>query len=99
MPASLCSLLGTLPHTGTPINRQALANLSRGELLCQAFEVYRELVADRRISFEHLVFLVFALAAGQELTLACYEDWVALIVADRKALRTRRCSHCASRTD
>ncbi|HEV2700783.1 MAG TPA: hypothetical protein VGV09_04070 [Steroidobacteraceae bacterium] len=97
--ASVCSLLGALPQVGTPINRQALANLSRGELLCQAFEVYRELVADPRISFEHLVFLVSALAGGQELTLACCEQCGALIVADRMALRARRCPHCASRAD
>ncbi|HEV2700779.1 MAG TPA: hypothetical protein VGV09_04050 [Steroidobacteraceae bacterium] len=65
--AGVCSLLGALPHAGTPINRQALANLSRGELLCQAFEVYRELVAEPRISFEHLVYLVLALTTGEEL--------------------------------
>jgi hypothetical protein len=58
--ASLCSLLGALTRTGAPVNRQALANLSRGELLCQAFEVYHDLVADPHISFEHLVFLVSA---------------------------------------
>jgi hypothetical protein len=52
-----------------PVSRHALVTLSRGELLCQAFEVYRELVPDPRISFEHLVFLVSALAGGEELTM------------------------------
>ena len=52
--ASLCSLLGALPRTGAPVNQQTLANLSRGELLCQAFEAYHDLVAEPRISFEHL---------------------------------------------
>lgn len=47
--ASLSSLLGALPHAAAPINRQELANLSRGELLCKAFEVYRERVTDPRI--------------------------------------------------
>jgi hypothetical protein len=94
--ASLCSLLGALPGTGVPVNRRALANLSRGELPCQAFEVYRDLVADPHISFEHLVFLVSALTQGEELTVACCEDCGAFAVVDSVALRKRVCSHCAS---
>jgi hypothetical protein len=97
--ASLCSLLGVLPRAGAQINRQALANLSRGELLCQAFEVYRELVSDPRISFEHLVFLVAALAGGEELTLASCEQCGVLTVVDRFTFKASRCPHCASRAD
>ena len=94
--ASLCSLLGALPRTGAPINQQALANLSRGELLCQAFEAYHELVAEPRISFEHLVFLVRALAQGEELTLANCEECGALTVGERISFKARRCLHCAA---
>jgi hypothetical protein len=97
--ASLCSLLGLLPRIGAAINRQALINLSRGELLCQAFEVYRELVTDPRISFEHLVYLVAALAGGEELTLANCELCSALTVVDRMSFRAHRCLHCASCVD
>jgi hypothetical protein len=95
--ASLCSLLGALPSAGAPVTRQALANLARGELLCQAFEVYRELVADPRISFENLVFLTRALAEGEELTLANCEDCGALTVGDRITFKAHRCPFCASR--
>jgi hypothetical protein len=42
--ASVCSLLGVLPQAGTTINQKALANVTRGELLCQAFEVYQHLM-------------------------------------------------------
>ncbi len=94
--ASLCSLLGVLPRTEAPLNRQALVNLSRGELLCQAFEVYRELVTDPRISFEHLVYLVSALAGGEELTLANCDQCGALTVVDRMSFKAHRCLHCAS---
>jgi hypothetical protein len=94
--ASVCSLLGALPRAGAPVSRQALANLSRGELLCQAFEVYHDLVADPHISFEHLVFLVSALAAGEELTLASCEDCGALTVGERISFKARQCLHCAS---
>jgi hypothetical protein len=94
--ASLCSLLGALPRAGTAVSRQTLANLSRGELLCQAFEIYRDLVADPRISFENLVFLVRALAEGEELALAGCEDCGALTVVDRITFKAHRCLHCAS---
>jgi Flagellar transcriptional activator (FlhC) len=97
--ASVCSLLGALPRAGTPINRQALATLSRGELLCQAFEIYKDLVADPHISFEHLVFLVSALAQGEELTLANCEACGALTVGERISFKPRRCLHCANRAD
>jgi hypothetical protein len=42
--ASVCSLLGVLPQAGTQFNQKTLANLARGELLCQAFEVYQQLI-------------------------------------------------------
>ncbi len=92
--ASVCSLLGVLPRTDTPITRQSLASIGRGELLCQAFEVYREVVANPHISFEHLVFLVSALAAGEELLLANCELCGALTVVDRLTFRARHCLHC-----
>jgi hypothetical protein len=94
--ASVCSLLGALPRSGTPVSRQALANLSRGELLCQAFEVYHDLVANPHISFEHLVFLVRALAEGEELTWAGCEDCGALTVGDRITFKSHRCPYCTS---
>jgi Flagellar transcriptional activator (FlhC) len=92
--ASVCSLLGVLPQAGAQFNQKALANLARGELLCQAFEVYHDLVAEPHISFEHLVFLVSALAAGDELTLASCEDCGALTVGDRISFKARHCLHC-----
>jgi hypothetical protein len=94
--ASLCSLLGALPQTGAPVDRQALANLSRGEILCRVFEVYRGLISDPRISFENLVFLVRALAEGHELTLASCEVCSALTVFDRFTFKAQQCPHCAS---
>ncbi len=65
----------------------------------QAFEVYRELVTDPRISFEHLVYLVAALAGGAELALANCEQCGALIVVDRMSFKAHHCLHCASRAD
>lgn len=97
--ASLCSLLGAPPHVGAAISRQVVANLSRGALICQAFEIYRDLVTDPHISFEHLVYLVSALAAGDELILANCEDCGALIVGERISFRAHRCPQCSTQTN
>jgi hypothetical protein len=75
------SLLGVPPHAGTQFNQRALANLARGELLCQAFELYQQLMPSHGISFEHAVFLVTAVARGVELTVGrCAECGVLGIV-------------------
>jgi hypothetical protein len=70
--------------------------VTRGELLCQAFEVYRQLMPSAGISFEHAVFLVTALVRGNELTLSNCGGCGALIVLDRAAVDAPSCLHCGS---
>lgn len=83
-----------LPPAGTQFNQRALASLARGELLCQAFEVYQQLMPSHGISFEHAVFLVTALARGDELVLSNCSGCGALIVSDRAIYRAPSCLHC-----
>ena len=92
--ARVCSLLGVLPQAGTQVSQKAMANLTRGELLCQAFEVYQQLMPSHGISFEHAVFLVTALARGDELALSNCGGCGALIVLDRAAVDSASCVHC-----
>ncbi len=92
--ASVCSLLDVLPQAGTQFNQRALANLTRGALLCQAFEVYEQLMPSHGISFEHAVFLVRALARGDELALSNCSGCGAVIVLDRAACGAPCCLHC-----
>jgi len=93
--ASVCSLLGMLPQAGTQFNQRALANLARGELLCQAFEVYQQLLPSHGISFEHAVFLVKSLARGDEFALGNCGGCGAVIELDRAAVGAATCLHCA----
>jgi len=97
--ASVCSLLGVLPQAGIRLNQKALANVTRGELLCQAFEVYQQLMPSAGISFEHAVFLVTALARGDELALGNCDGCGAVIVLDRAAVDAPSCLHCVSSSD
>jgi hypothetical protein len=73
----------------------ALTALSRGELLCQAFEAFRLLLPSAQISFEHAVFLTTALARGDQLRLGGCSDCGTLVVSERFPLRALRCHRCS----
>jgi Flagellar transcriptional activator (FlhC) len=94
--ASLCRLLGALPHGQTPELARSLPCLARGELLCQAYEAYRGLIPEALITFEHAVFLLTTLVRGDELILGGCRDCGAALIVDRWSLRAPRCPLCAA---
>jgi len=96
--ASVSSLFGLITRESMMLERRAEAapNVVRGALLCEAFETYRALVGEPQISFEHAVFLLAALQAGDELRVAHCRDCSGVLVTDRLALRTPVCYDCAS---
>jgi hypothetical protein len=94
--ASLCRLLGALPQAPAPQLARSLASLTRGELLCQAYEAYRGLIPEGLISFEHAVFLLTTLVRGDELILGACRDCSAALIVDRWSLRAPRCPLCAA---
>jgi ribosomal protein S27E len=88
------SLLDALP--ADPVCTDSDALLMRGELLCQGFEAYRQLLPSGQISFEHAYFLVNSLSCGELLRLANCADCGALMVTERLPLRATRCQNCLS---
>jgi hypothetical protein len=92
--ASVCYLLGVMPATQVADVPRNLPGMQRGEALCEAFETYRRLVPTARISFEHAVFLVTALARGDELRATLCADCMGLIVVDSFGAAGRRCLSC-----
>jgi len=92
--ASVCVLLGVLPPCQVQDAQRNLPGMQRGESLCEAFETYVQLVPSARISFEHAVFLVVALARGDELHAGPCADCSGLIVLDRYTPTMRRCLAC-----
>jgi hypothetical protein len=102
--ASVSSLFGLFTPRSIAINgvasesgAQPTPNVARGALLCEAFEAYRALVGEPQISFEHAVFLLGALHAGDELRVAHCRDCDGVLVTDRLALRTPVCNDCSGR--
>jgi hypothetical protein len=74
----------------------AVPTVARGALLCEAFEAFTALIGESQISFEHAVFLLGALLAGDELRVAHCRDCTGVLVTDRLALRTPVCNECAT---
>jgi hypothetical protein len=106
--ASVLSLLGVVPAAALAgaaapaslpgadgAGGASLPGITRGELLCQAFEAFRLLLPSAHISFEHAVFLATALARGDQLRLGDCSDCGSLMVTERLLLRGARCPHCA----
>jgi hypothetical protein len=93
-PASAAAPAG-LPGTDAAAVGASLPGVTRGELLCQAFEAFRLLLPSAHISFEHAVFLATALARGDQLRLGDCSDCGSLLVTERLLLRGARCPHCA----
>ena len=94
MLASFFSLLGVVPTTKLTEVNHMLPSLTRGERLCQAFELFTAIFPAPRISFEHAIFLVTALARGNEIHYGRCTDCAALVVVDRLTLRETRCLLC-----
>ncbi|MEN9705708.1 MAG: hypothetical protein RLZZ393_1587 [Pseudomonadota bacterium] len=92
--ASVCYMLGVMPASRVADARRTLPGVQRGAALCEAFEIYRQLVPLPRISFEHAVFLVTALARGDELSATPCGTCHGLILVDRGAAPRRRCHAC-----
>jgi hypothetical protein len=92
--ASVCYLLGVMPGSRMPDAPRSLPGVQRGEALCEAFETYQHLVHSPRISFEHAVFLITALARGEELSATLCGECRGLMVVDRFAVPLRRCTAC-----
>lgn len=100
--ASVSSLFGLIsPGRGhaEPIvvgrAAQPAINVARGALLCEAFEAYSALMGESQISFEHAVYLLSALHAGDELRVAHCRDCNGVLVTDRLALRIPVCNDCS----
>jgi hypothetical protein len=93
--ASLYLVYGLLHGSSGGIEpRYRVGSLDCGVLLCQAYEVYLELHAPARISFEHAWFLLLALARRDELGVARCEVCGGVRLRDLLAKRRSACAHC-----
>jgi hypothetical protein len=92
--AGICCMFDVISPWPARTGAAALHNAARGELLCHAYETYRAIVRPGCISFEHAVFLVTALARGDELRLVPCPQCRALLLTDALTLRKPQCTQC-----
>jgi hypothetical protein len=92
--ASVSSLFGLFDGGAAERRSAPSPTVARGALLCEAFEAYRALIGDSQISFEHAVYLLGALHAGDELRVGHCRDCGGVLVTDRLVLRAPVCNEC-----
>lgn len=92
--AAMLTMHSALPDAPLRDVARQLPSLQRAELLCSAYEAYRDLHAAPRITFEHAVFLLIALTRADELRVHCCTHCHSLGVVDLLAARSPRCLSC-----
>lgn len=93
--AALCSALGAIPPQPVPNARRELPSVQRGELLCRAYELFRDLVGSTTITLEHTLLLAVAISQGTELKLGnCSECGGALIYQPYASAQIPPCKFC-----
>jgi hypothetical protein len=81
----------------SPTNAAFHDSVHLGEQLCNAYEVYTDLLSDQPLSFEHAWFLWHALIDGSDLHLRPCNHCGGLSVQDRFSLRIRMCAWCGTK--
>jgi hypothetical protein len=89
--AGLCRLCGVV---GGVTGAWRLPSLQRGERLCLAYETYLSVIARPRVSLEHAVLLIRALAMGEEIALDCCSQCRAVTLVDRLGGVGGHCTYC-----
>ena len=95
-PQTITVAPSTVPPSSAAREAASAPTVARGALLCEAFEAYTALMGESQISFEHAVFLLSALLAGDELRVAHCRCCRGVVVTDRLALRIPVCNECSA---
>jgi hypothetical protein len=69
-------------------------SLDRGERLCDAFDLYREVMPDAHLSLDQLIILVNALTKGEDLEVGCCMECSGTLIVDRLSTARRVCLAC-----
>lgn len=93
--AAVCAALGAIPEQRMPNARQELPSVALGELICDAYEMFRQLVDKPLLTLENALVLVTTLAQGQQLRLGhCPYCGGAVIFGSDESNENRTCRHC-----
>jgi hypothetical protein len=94
--AGICYQFDLIPTQPMRNVARDLPEISRGERLCAAYELYRLLVPDAMLTLEHTVLLVLSLAQGRDIRIARCTGCGCALAQERFGQRRLACQHCAS---
>jgi len=95
--AGLCRALDVLP-TGPCLDPwRTLPGISRGERLCDAFELFQHIIPQPRLTLDQWVLLVLTVADGETWRIAGCVNCQATILTDSLGIWRRLCTSCQPR--
>lgn len=92
--AGLCRVLHVFPERTDPNAHVTIPGLVRGERLLVAFEIFREVIPQARLTLEQLVFLVLVVAEGKSCRIDHCTRCHATILIDRLGAARVLCGFC-----
>jgi len=90
----LCRAFGVIPMHAVPDARRYLPSVSRGEHLCEIYDLYRALVPAASMTMDQLISLLLSLADGERHDIGRCCDCSGVILVDPFGKERRICMHC-----
>lgn len=90
----LARSFGILPPERVMNAARTLPGVALGDLVCHTFDVYRAVVPDARLTMEHFILLVLALAEGDEIELDHCAHCTGVIIVEAGVRERRICFAC-----
>jgi hypothetical protein len=92
--ASICRIVGATPAQAGDTVAGRLPSLENGELLCEAFEVYKEWQPGATLEFEHAVLLAIGVVNGTTVALGRCSHCSSAVLIDRTETHRTGCGRC-----
>lgn len=92
--ASLCQIIGAIPPERGKRAAERLPSLERGELLCEAFELFKEWEPKADLEFEQAVLLAAGVVEESAVALGHCTGCNAAMLIDRMGSSRPTCSYC-----
>ena len=90
----LAYVLGVVGESTPVPGMKVLLTLESGGRLCDAFDLYREVMPDARLTLDQLIVLVNALTQGEELEIGHCAECHGTLIVDRLGIGRRICLAC-----
>lgn len=95
--ASLCQIIGAVPRERGREAARKVPSLESGELLCEAYELFKEWAPEAKLEFEQIVLLAVGVVAKEAVELCHCSGCNTAALTDRLGPHRPTCSYCRGR--